>query len=123
MAIWSDRLTLKKKGDRALVDAAAAGDAGAWDELVRRYAQLVWDVLRDYGLDAATAADVSAITWLRCADRLGELKRTGDLATWLSETAVNEAKRSASRTCSLAPRDEERPHDDGRVTRGTRPAS
>ena len=35
----------------ALVTRARTGDKQAWDELVDRYAPLIWSICRRYGLD------------------------------------------------------------------------
>ena len=57
-----------------LVAAAIAGDAAAWEELVDRYAGLVWSVCRRYRLTDADAADVSQTVWLRTVERLDRLR-------------------------------------------------
>jgi len=49
----------------ALVRRAGAGDAAAWDELVERYAPLVWSICRRYRLDRPDADDVGQGVWLR----------------------------------------------------------
>jgi RNA polymerase sigma factor (sigma-70 family) len=82
-------------GDRdraaeSLVRAAARGDAGAWDELVERYAGLVWAVARAHRLSAADAADVAQTTWLRLLEHLGRLKAPGAVGAWLATTARRE---------------------------------
>jgi hypothetical protein len=81
--------------DTLLVTAAAGGDQGAWDALVGRYAQLVWDVARSCRLDRAAAAEVCSITWLRCADHLHELVGEGTFSEWLTAAAMAEAGRAA----------------------------
>ena len=112
-------------GDAVLLRAAAGGDHAAWEELVRRHAPLVWDVARSYRLDQATAADVCAVTWMRCVDRLGVSPTIDDLVGWLTDTAAREARRAAAAlepapvavTGTVA-----RPHD-LRLTSGVKPAS
>jgi hypothetical protein len=79
--------------DRALVAAAAGGDPAAWDALVDRYVQSVWTTAIGRGLDPSRAAQVSAVTWLRCADHLDELTDAGNVGDWLLATA--------SRQCDL----------------------
>jgi hypothetical protein len=81
--------------DALLVTAAAGGDQSAWEALVGRYAQLVWDVARSCRLDRAAAAEVCSITWLRCADHLDELAGEGTFSQWLIAAAMVEAGRAA----------------------------
>ncbi len=86
----TDRIS-DMRHDEVLLAAAAAGDQDAWDQLVDRYAQLVWDVARGYSLDSVLAGDVCTVTWLRCADHLDDLARGADLVGWLAATAAREA--------------------------------
>jgi len=81
----------RMRHDTVLVADAAAGDENAWEELVSRHAQLVWDVVRSYGLGASAAADACIVTWLRCADHLDDLVRGGSIVDWLSCAAAREA--------------------------------
>jgi RNA polymerase sigma factor (sigma-70 family) len=87
-----------------LVAAATAGDAAAWEELVDRYAGLVWSVCRRYRLTDADAADVSQTVWLRTVERLDRLREAGALPGWLVTTTSREclhALRTARRTVDL----------------------
>jgi RNA polymerase sigma factor (sigma-70 family) len=70
-----------------LLLAAAAGESAAWDELVERYARLVWAVARGFALSAADAADVSQTTWLRLVEHLDKLREPEHLGGWLATTA------------------------------------
>jgi RNA polymerase sigma factor (sigma-70 family) len=76
-----------------LVEAAAAGERAAWDELVRRYAALVWAVARTHRLGPADAADVSQTVWLRLVESLGDLREPDALPGWLRTTTRNECLR------------------------------
>jgi hypothetical protein len=78
--------------DRALVAAALGGDAAAWDALVDRHAQPLWTTVIDHGLDYRHAAQVWAITWLRCADHLDELAVLEEIGEWLRATARRECR-------------------------------
>ncbi len=72
------------------VQAAAAGDAQAWERLVDRYAGLVWSVCRAHRLNAEDAADVSQLTWLRLLENLGRIRDPQRLAGWLATTCRRE---------------------------------
>ena len=82
---------IELRSDGSLVAAAAGGDQAAWDELVDRYAQFVWDLARGCGLEPAVAAEVSVVTWYRCADHLEDLMAGLDLVEWLTKTVTREA--------------------------------
>jgi hypothetical protein len=43
----------------ALVSQAAAGHRNAWNEIVERYAPLIWSICRRHGLGSADAEDVA----------------------------------------------------------------
>lgn len=74
----------------SLVRRAAEGDARAWEELVDRYAGLVWSVTRAYRLGPSDAADVHQVTWLRLVEHLGRLREPQALPGWLATTARRE---------------------------------
>jgi RNA polymerase sigma factor (sigma-70 family) len=76
-----------------LVTAGAAGDSGAWNQLVDRFAGMVWAVARGYRLSAADAADVSQTTWLRLVEHLNRIEQPERLGAWLATTARHEALR------------------------------
>ncbi len=78
----------------ALVRRASAGGQEAWDQLVDRYAGLVWGVARAHGLDEVTAADVSQMTWLQLADALDQIQDPEHLGAWLATTTGRESLRA-----------------------------
>ena len=50
------------------VTAAGRGDQRAWDALVDRHSQAVWDTVRALGFDGPDSADICVLAWLRLAD-------------------------------------------------------
>jgi DNA-directed RNA polymerase specialized sigma24 family protein len=76
-----------------LVRAAAAGDHAAWAALVDEFASSVWSIARGYRLNAADAADVSRVTWLRLVDYLDRMVHPDQVASWLTTTALRESRR------------------------------
>lgn len=76
-----------------LLRRAADGERQAWDELVDRYARLVWSVARSFGLDDATAGDVSQTVWLRLVEHCTAIREPERLAGWLATTTRREAMR------------------------------
>jgi RNA polymerase sigma factor (sigma-70 family) len=77
----------------ALVERAASGDPAAWDELVTRYAPLVWAICRRYRLDRPDADDAAQGVWLRLVEQLPRLRDPAALPGWLSTTTARECLR------------------------------
>jgi RNA polymerase sigma factor (sigma-70 family) len=86
-----------------IVAAAARGDQRAWDELVERYAGLLWSVARGYRLDASDAADVVQTTWLRLVEHLPDIRNPDGIGAWLVTTARREALRVVRRSARCEP--------------------
>jgi RNA polymerase sigma factor (sigma-70 family) len=76
-----------------LVRAAGAGDFEAWNELVNRFAGMVWTVARRHRLSSADAADVSQTTWLRLVEQLNRIEHPERVGGWLATTARRESLR------------------------------
>jgi RNA polymerase sigma factor (sigma-70 family) len=74
----------------ALVTRARNGDKHAWDELVERYAPLIWSICRRYRLGRADAEDVGQSVWLRLVDHLASLRDPAALPGWLATTTQRE---------------------------------
>ncbi|MEJ7726060.1 MAG: sigma-70 family RNA polymerase sigma factor, partial [Actinomycetes bacterium] len=70
-----------------LVDRALNGDEAAWNEIVDRYAGLVWSVVRGFRLDHAAASDVTQTVWLRLVPGMDTRRDPTRLAGWLATTA------------------------------------
>jgi DNA-directed RNA polymerase specialized sigma24 family protein len=77
----------------ALVRRAAAGDQAVWNEIVDRYAQLVWSICIRFGLSGEDVDDVSQRVWLLLVQRIGSLREPAALPTWLAKTTENECRR------------------------------
>ena len=69
-----------------LVTRARRGDKQAWDNLVERYAPLIWAICRQYRLDDADAEDVGQMVWLHLVDHLDDLRDPAALPGWLATT-------------------------------------
>jgi RNA polymerase sigma factor (sigma-70 family) len=77
-----------------LVDAARAGDADAWNDLVDRFLPMVSGVIGRLRLPPADAADVNQTVWLRLVEHLDDLRDPRALPGWLATTARREALRA-----------------------------
>jgi RNA polymerase sigma factor (sigma-70 family) len=76
-----------------LVSGAAAGEQKAWDELVDRFAGLVWHVARSHRLGDADASDVAQTVWLRLVESLPRLREPAAVGGWLATTTRHECLR------------------------------
>lgn len=70
-----------------------SGDESAWDELVERFAGLVWSVARSFRLSAAATEDVVQTVWLRLAEYSSRIREPDRLAAWLATSTRHEALR------------------------------
>lgn len=77
--------------DAALVSRAAAGDEGAFEDLVRRHQDRVYRLARRLTSDDAETADVLQDTFLQVFRHLGEFRGEARFSTWLYRVAVNAA--------------------------------
>ena len=77
----------------ALVARARNGDEQAWDELVDRYAPLIWSICRRYRLGRADSEDVGQSVWMRLAGQLASLRDPAALPGWLATTTQRECGR------------------------------
>lgn len=71
----------------ALLERCRAGDASAWDELVRLHRRLVYSVPRGAGLAADACDDVFQETFAILLRRLPEIRSGDALPKWLATTA------------------------------------
>src|ERR1022692_5168193 len=77
----------------ALVTRAAGSDQGAWNELVERYAPLVWAICNRYRLSNHDIDDVGQSVWLLLVEQLGSLREPAALPGWLATTTKRECLR------------------------------
>ena len=76
-----------------LVARAADGDQAAWNEIVERYAPLVWSICTRYRLSSADTEDVGQSVWLLLIEHLGDLREPAALPGWLATTTRRECQR------------------------------
>jgi RNA polymerase sigma factor (sigma-70 family) len=101
----------------ALVARAAEGDQAAWDEIVERYATLVWSVCLRYKLDRQEIDDVGQSVWLLLVENIGNLRDPAALPGWLATTVQRECFRLLRETnrhdhAELPPEDQMPPDPD-----------
>lgn len=76
-----------------LLRRAESGDQSAWDALVERFGQMVWNVARSFRLDEPTAKDVSQTVWLKLIENVSRIEDPERLPGWLATTCRREAIR------------------------------
>lgn len=89
----------------ALVTRAAEGDPVAWEEIVDRYAPLVWSICRRFQLTGQEIEDVAQNVWLLLVEHCGRLREPAALPGWLATTTQRECGRilrAARRPCNAA---------------------
>ena len=77
----------------ALVARATEGEQTAWDEIVERFAPLVWSICRRFRLSEADTYDVGQNVWLRLVEYLPSLREPAALPGWLATTTRRECLR------------------------------
>jgi RNA polymerase sigma factor (sigma-70 family) len=77
----------------ALVNRAAGGDPAAWNEIVERYAPLVWSICTRFALSSSDREDVAQNVWLLLVEQLGKLREPAALPGWLATTTRRECLR------------------------------
>ena len=78
--------------DRAAVDAARSGDAGAFESLVLRYQARIVNYASALVRDAGAAEDVAQETFVRAWRGLGRFRGESAFRTWLYRIAANVAR-------------------------------
>jgi RNA polymerase sigma factor (sigma-70 family) len=87
----------------AIVEAAKAGDAAAWNTLFNRYVALLWSIALRHGLHESDAADVVQNTWLRLLENIDCIRDPARVSSWLATTAQREALRCVAQKARLVP--------------------
>jgi RNA polymerase sigma factor (sigma-70 family) len=77
----------------ALVARARAGDQPAWNEIVERFAPLVWSICNRYRLSRPDIDDIGQTVWLLLVEQLGNIRQPAALPGWLATTTQRECLR------------------------------
>ena len=77
----------------ALVTRASGGDQDAWNELVDRYAPLLYTICTRYRLSNHDIEDVGQSVWLLLVEQLAKLREPAALPGWLATTTARECLR------------------------------
>jgi RNA polymerase sigma-70 factor (ECF subfamily) len=88
--------------DGALVARAQTGDREAFEQLVRRHADHLYEIVRGFGLASDAAQEVTQEAFLRAWRGIGSFRGDARFFTWLYRIGLNEAKRRIGRDPSRA---------------------
>jgi RNA polymerase sigma-70 factor, ECF subfamily len=80
-----------RRKEEDLLQRSAAGDAGAFGEIVRRYQHLVYAAALRIVKDPAAAQDVAQETFIAAFPALGSLRSVESFPSWLRTIARNKA--------------------------------
>lgn len=95
--------------ERELVRRCAAGDAGAWRQIVGRYTRLVWTVARRGGLSPEDAEDLCQEVFAAAHRALPTMREPDRFDAWLVTTARRQAGKARHRLARQTERESE-PH-------------
>jgi RNA polymerase sigma-70 factor (ECF subfamily) len=87
--------------DRGLVEAAAAGDREAFDELVRRYQKLIVGLARSLTGASVDAEDIAQEVFVRAWRSLPGFRGESTFRTWLHRIAINVVRSHHGRLARL----------------------
>lgn len=80
------------RSDKALIDACLAGRSEAYEVLVRRHQQKVFNVLYRFLGNYEASQDISQETFLTAYQKLGMFSGRSAFSTWLCQIALNKAR-------------------------------
>src|SRR5262245_52863797 len=119
MALIETNVTGDTGEELALVQAAQAGDVGAFEQLLKKYDRNVFRIALHITQNREDAEDVVQEAFLKAYQKLDQFQGNSKFYTWVVRIAVNEAlmklrKRKGDRTVSM---DQEVETEDGTVPR------
>jgi RNA polymerase sigma-70 factor (ECF subfamily) len=92
------------EADEVLLQAYRAGDVRAFERLVARHEKPVWNFIRRFVADAATAEDLLQEVFLRVVKSADEWRGAAKFSTWLYTIArnltVDQARRAVHRNAA-----------------------
>jgi RNA polymerase sigma-70 factor (ECF subfamily) len=87
--------------DSELLRLSRAGDAAAFDKLIRRHDRRLYRIARSVLVDDQEAEDVIQETFVKAFKALSGFRGSAKLSTWLTRITLNEAIRGRRRRRSL----------------------
>jgi RNA polymerase sigma-70 factor, ECF subfamily len=90
-------MTSQPQAERALVEALAAGDERAFNELVGRHHRSLVRLARNFVRSEALAEEVAQDTWCAVISGIERFQARSSLKTWIFAICVNKARTRAER--------------------------
>jgi RNA polymerase sigma factor (sigma-70 family) len=97
----------RQDDDGAILAACRAGDAAAWETLIRRYRRLIYSVPAAYRLPTDQADEVFQRVTIKLFEHMGRLRSAETLPTWLLVTTRRESQEMSRKEKRYAPFDDE----------------
>jgi RNA polymerase sigma factor (sigma-70 family) len=91
---WKGPVVSEDSSVSALVARVCEGDQEAWNEIIERYAPLVWSICLRYQLSRPDIDDVGQSVWLLLIENIGKLRDAAALPGWLATTTRRECLRT-----------------------------
>jgi RNA polymerase sigma factor (sigma-70 family) len=82
-----------EKSDEELIADCRAGDAAAWENLVRRYQRVIYAIPRRAGFDEEMSGEVFQQVFTLLVENLDRIKQPAQIQAWLVTTARRETIR------------------------------
>lgn len=100
MAHLSATRTYQHRGlsNADLLAACGDGDQGAWQQVIDRYAGLIWSVAYRHRLSPTECEDVCQATWSKLVQKLDTIRDPERLGDWLATVARNESLKQLNRS-------------------------
>jgi RNA polymerase sigma factor (sigma-70 family) len=90
---WKGPVMSNDSSVGALVARVCEGDQEAWNEIIERYAPLVWSICLRHQLSRSDIDDVGQSVWLLLVENIGKLRDPAALPGWLATTTKRECLR------------------------------
>lgn len=97
MHALNTQVVIPTDDNESLLAACRAGDAAAWETLVRRYQRLIYTIARRAGLGEDMAGEVFQRVCVTLLEHLDRIDRPERLGAWLATTARRESWRQIRR--------------------------
>ncbi|GAA4598151.1 RNA polymerase sigma factor (sigma-70 family) [Actinoplanes octamycinicus] len=81
-----------------LLTACRGGDQGAWQQVVDRFAGLIWSVAFRHRLSHTECEDVCQATWSKLVQKVDTIRDPERLGDWLATVARNESLKQLNRS-------------------------
>lgn len=111
LAIQVNLAPSREESDNELVAKCRSGDLEAFDELVKRYRNRIFNLSWQLLGDRDEAEDVAQEVFLHAFEHMGDFRYSSQVFTWFYRIAVNACKMRLRKRRPIEPLDEREPCD------------